>query len=115
MTVRGRWVGQDGGERMQQETLADRVGASSRGCSVVSWMAQTPAYRQAGSGIARSRARVRLNRASQGQRCGRCRARRRTVRVSRPARERNRRRRVLMVTTCSPRPMRAVQRAIWKD
>ena len=32
-------------------------------------------------------------------------------RVSRPAREQNRRRRVLVVTSCSPRPMRAVQRA----
>ena len=29
----------------------------------------------------------------------------------RPAREKNRRRRVLVVTTCSPRPVRAVQRA----
>ena len=33
------------------------------------------------------------------------------MRVSRPAREKNRRRRVLVVTICSPRPMRAVQRA----
>ena len=30
------------------------------------------------------------------------------MRVSRPAREKNRRRRVLVVTICSPRPMRAV-------
>ena len=43
--------------------------------------------RQAGSGIARSRARARLNWVSQGQRCGRCRVRRRAERVSRPARE----------------------------
>ena len=41
--------------------------------------------RQAGSGIARSRARARLNWVSQGQRCGRCRVRRRAERVSRPA------------------------------
>ena len=35
-------------------------------------------------------------------------------RVSRPAIEKKRRRRVLVVTTCSPRPMRAVQRArLW--
>ena len=34
--------------------------------------------------------------------------------MSRPAREKNRRRRVLVVTTCSPRPIRAVQRArLW--
>ena len=35
-------------------------------------------------------------------------------RVSRPAREKNRRRRVLVVTSCWPRPMRVVQRArLW--
>ena len=37
--------------------------------------------------------------------------RRRAERVSRPAREKNRRRSVLVVTICAPRPMRAVQRA----
>ena len=46
-----------------------------------------------------------------GQRCGRCRVRRRAERVSRPARAKNRRRRVLVVTAWSPRPIRAVQRA----
>ena len=61
--------------------------------------------------MARSRARARLNWVSQGQRWGRCRVRRRAERVIRPAREKNRRRRVLVVTTCSPRPVRAVQRA----
>ena len=68
--------------------------------------------RQAGSGRARNRARARLNWVSQGQRWGRCSVKRRAERVSRPAREKNRRRRVLVVTTCSPRPMRAVQRAM---
>ena len=67
--------------------------------------------RQAGGGMARSRARARLNCSSQGQRRGRCRVRRRAERVSRPARAKNRRRRVLVVTICSPRPMRAGQRA----
>ena len=43
MTVCGRWVGRDSGERTQQETLTDRAGASWRGRSVVRWMAQTPA------------------------------------------------------------------------
>ena len=63
--------------------------------------------RQAGSGMARSRARARLNWVSQGQRCGRC-------WVSRPARAKTRRLRVLVVTIRSPRPMRAVQRArLW--
>ena len=40
--------------------------------------------------------------------------RRRAERVSRPVREKKRRLRVLVVTSCSPRPMRAVQRArLW--
>ena len=70
--------------------------------------------RQEGRGSARNLARVPLNWASQGQRWGRCKVRRRAERVSRPAREKNRRRRVLVVTICSPRPMRAVQRArLW--
>ena len=69
---------------------------------------------QAGSGMARSRARAPLTCSPQGQRLGRCRVRRRAERVSRPAREKNRRRRVLVVTSCSPRPMRAAQRArLW--
>ena len=67
--------------------------------------------RQAGNGMARNRATVPLNWVSQGQRWGRCKVRRRAERVSCPAREKTRRRRVLVVTTCSPRPMRAVQRA----
>ena len=70
--------------------------------------------RQDGRGSARNRARARLNWFSQGQRWGRCRVRRRAERVSRPAREKKRRRRVLVVASCSPRPMRAVQRAkLW--
>ena len=67
--------------------------------------------RQAGSGRARNRARAPLNWVFQGQRFGRCKVRRRAERVSRPAREKKRRRRVLVVTSCSPRPIRAVQRA----
>ena len=65
--------------------------------------------RQAGSGMARSRAKARLNFSAQGQRSGRCRVNRRAERVSRPAREKNRRRRVLVVAIRSPRPIRAVQ------
>ena len=57
---------------------------------------------------------ARVNWVSQGQPCGRCKVRRRAERVSRPAREKKRRRRVLVVTTPSSRPMRAVQRArLW--
>ena len=43
VTVWGRWAGRDGGERTQQETLAERAGASWRGRSVVRWVAQGPA------------------------------------------------------------------------
>ena len=46
-----------------------------------------------------------------GPALGRCKVRRRAERVSLPAIEKNRRRRVLVVTICSPRPMRVVQRA----
>ena len=56
--------------------------------------------RQAGSGMARSRARARLNCSSQGQRRGRCRVNRRAERVSRPAKAKTRRLRVLVVTIC---------------
>ena len=66
---------------------------------------------QAGSGRARNRARARLNWFSQGQRWGKCKVRRRAERVSLPDMEKKRRRRVLVVTICSPRPMRVVQRA----
>ena len=70
--------------------------------------------RQAGSGIARSRARARLNWVSQGHRWGRCRVNRRAERVSRPTRPKKRRLRVLVVTIRSPRPIRAVQWArLW--
>ena len=96
----------------QEVSLADRVGASWRRCSVGRMAGQRAGRRrQAGDGKARNRARAPLNWFSQGQRWGRCKVRRRAERVSRPAIEKKRRRRVLVVTTCSPRPMRAVQRA----
>ena len=56
--------------------------------------------RQAGSGMARSRARARLNCSSQGQGRGRCRVNRRAERVTRPAKAKTRRLRVLVVTIC---------------
>ena len=56
--------------------------------------------RQAGSGMARSRARARLNFSCHGQLCGRCRVNRRAERVIRPARAKTRRLRVLVVTIC---------------
>ena len=56
--------------------------------------------RQAGSGMACSRAKARLNWVSQGQRRGRCKVRRRAERVIRPTRAKTRRLRVLVVTIC---------------
>ena len=100
----------DGGERTRQEALADRTGASWRGRSVGADVGSVAdGRRQAGSGMARNRARARLNFSSHGQPLGRCRVIRRAERVSRPARANTRRRRVLVVTIRSPRPMRAVQ------
>ena len=114
LAARDGGAGRDCQGSMQQETLGDRPGAGLRGGWVVWWMGRRRRRRQAGNGSARNRARAPLNWFSQGQRWGRCKVRRRAERVSRPAIEKNRRRRVLVVTTCSPRPMRAVQRArLW--
>ena len=61
-------------------------------------LGQSQAGRQAWSGMARSRAKARVNWDSQGQRRGRCRVRRRAERVIRPTRAKTRRLRVLVVT-----------------
>ena len=74
-------------------------------------LGQLQAGRQAGSGMACSRAKARLNWVFQGQRRGRCKVRRRAERVIRPTRAKTRRLRVLVITVLSPRPIRAVQRA----
>ena len=58
--------------------------------------------------MTRSRAKARLTCSSHGQSLGRCRVNRRAERVSRPTRAKTRRLSVLVVTICSPRPMRAV-------
>ena len=102
----GEMVGRGRSKRPSRTGLA-RVGGDVR--LSVGWLRHRRC-RQAGSGIARSRARARLNWVSQGQCWGRCKVSRRAERVSRPARAKTLRRRVLVVTTCSPRPMRAVQR-----
>ena len=89
----------------------------SRGLSRPGWreiagtLSQLQAGRQAGNGMACSRAKARLNWVSQGQRRGRCKVRRRAERVIRPTRAKTRRLRVLVITVRSPRPIRAVQRA----
>ena len=104
---RARWRGEDAARdtRTGWRELAGTLGWPVDG-------SVADGRRQAGSGIACSRARARLNCSSQGQRWGRCRVRRRAERVIRPAREKNRRRRVLVVTIRSPRPIRAVQRQV---
>ena len=85
----------------------------SRGLSRPGWreiagtLGQLQAGRQAGNGMARSRARARLNWVSRGQRRGRCKVRRRAERVIRPAKAKTRRLRVLVVTVPWPRPIRA--------
>ena len=87
----------------------------SRGLSRPGWreiagtLSQLQAGRQAGNGMACSRAKARLNWVSQGQRRGRCKVRRRAERVIRPTRAKTRRLRVLVITVCSPRPIRASQ------
>ena len=105
----GRW-GRDGGMRRSRghsRTGLARVGGDD---GLPGEWIRRRRCRQAGNGRARSRARARLNWVSQGQRFGRCKVRRRAEWVSRPAIEKKRRRRVLVVTTGSPSPMRAVQR-----
>ena len=78
----------------------------SRGLSRPGWreiagtLGQLQAGRQAGNGMACSRAKARLNWVSQGQRRGRCKVRRRAERVIRPTRAKTRRLRVLVVTIC---------------
>ena len=64
-------------------------------------LGQLQAGRQAGNGMACSRAKARLNWVSQGQRRGRCKVRRRAERVIRPARAKTRRLRVLVITVRS--------------
>ena len=76
---RDGWIGR--GKSLSQTGRA-RVGGDVR--LSVGWLRHRRS-RQAGSGTARSRARARLNWASQGQRWERCKVRRRADRVSRPA------------------------------
>ena len=115
MAARSGYGGHNSVGSGQGVPFTDWIGASWRGRAVGRMAGQWQTRcRQAGNGRARNRARAPLNSASQGQRCGRCKVRRRAERVSRPVREKKRRLRVLVVTTCSPRPMRAVQRArLW--
>ena len=61
--------------------------------------------------MVRSRTKARVNWVSQGQCWGRCRVRRRAERVISPTRAKTLRPVVLVVITCTPRAMRAVQRA----
>ena len=85
--------GRDSGERIRSKrTLADRDWREIAGT-----LSQLQAGRQAGNGMACSRAKARLNWVSQGQRRGRCKVRRRAERVIRPTRAKTRRLRVLVI------------------
>ena len=83
MAVCGSCDARDG-ERIRSRELS-RTGLARvcGGSSVVRWVGRRRC-RQAGSGMARSRAKARLNFSAQGQRFGRCRVNRRAERVSRP-------------------------------
>ena len=102
------------GERIRIRELFNRGHESAGifGCPVGGSVAVR--CRQAGStGMLAGRAKA-PELLSPRQRSGRCRVNRRAERVSRPAREKNRRRRVLVVAIRSPRPIRAVERArLW--
>ena len=110
-----RWaLGDKRGQRTRQAALADRTGASWRGVRLAGWRVsggRAPSGwewngSQPGQGA--------TDLFPHGQPLGRGRVRRRAERVIRPARAKTRRRRVLVATIRSPRPMRAVQRArLW--
>ena len=100
----------DSGIGRSKRHSLDWAGKSWRGRSVVRWVAQAPTLPSGrkwnGSQPCQGAAELGFPRPALGQMQGG-----RAERVSRPARAKNRRRRVLVVTICSPRPMRAVQRA----
>ena len=87
-------------EGTQQGTLATGVARGWR--EIAGTLGQLQAGRQAGNGMACSRAKARLNWVSQGQRRGRYKVRRRAERVIRPTRAKTRRLRVLVITVRSP-------------
>ena len=96
MAARSGYGGHNSVGSGQGVPFTDWIGASWRGRAVGRMAGQWQTRcRQAGNGRARNRARAPLNSASQGQRCGRCKVRRRAERVSRPVREKKRRLRVL--------------------
>ena len=116
-TRRGFLMGRSAGDGRDQRADCSRrhagasllgVGQGSARGRVVRRTVRHRRCDQEGSGKARSLARARLNWFCRGQPWGRCRVRRRAEWVSRPAIEHKRRRRVLVVTSCSPRPSRAV-------
>ena len=85
----------------QEAFLAEQAGASLRDLQ----LGPVALDRQAGSG------RVLFTWSCQDQPLGRYRVMRRALQVIRPAREKRRLRRALVVTSCWPRAIRAVQRA----
>ena len=103
----------DGGERTQQETLAEGAGASWRGRSVVRWVAQAPAllsgWKWNRSQPCQGAAELLFPGPAPGKMQGQS-ALRRAGNPSPQSEDPSLR--VLVVTICSPRPIRAVQRAM---
>ena len=100
MAVCGRWAGRRGEDAARNHPGPGFCGDLR--------LAGDAGRRQAGNGMACSRARARLPKASAGGDA------RRAERVSPPGEGEEACRRVLVVTICSPRPSRAVQRArLW--
>ena len=91
--------------------LADRVGASWRERSDGRMAGRLPAPPSGWEWHGPQSGQGAFELGFSGPALGQMQGGRRAERVSRPAREKKRRRRVLVVTSCSPRPMRAVQRA----
>ena len=96
----------------QHRTLASLMAASwgPPQPSIVWRPSRSPRVGMASSGPWNGRTRAETNWSSQGQRRGRCRMNWRALRGILPAREKRRRRRVLVVATVSPTGMRWVRR-----
>ena len=94
--------------------LADRVGASKLGRPVGRMAGRLPAPPSGWEWHGPQSGQGAIELGFSGSALGQMQGGRRAERVSRTAIEKNRRRRVLSVASCSPRPMRAVQRArLW--
>ena len=113
LTACGGGGGRDYQGRLQDETIRDQPGADLPGGWVVWWIGQTPAAPSGREWQGAQTGQCAAELAFAGPALGQMQGGRRAERVSLPAREKKRRRRVLVVTACSARPIRAVQRNLW--